>query len=65
MGKAADPSPRKRGKVEALLKLGTFSQRDFAKEVGISHKAVFTISERLKKTGSSSPKRANKSVFRC
>ena len=33
MGKVADPSPRKRGKVEALLKLGTFSQRENCQEM--------------------------------
>ena len=36
MGKSTDPSPRKRGKVEALLKLNTFSHRDIAKKVGLS-----------------------------
>ena len=35
MGKVADhPSPRKRGKVEALLALRTKSQREIAKTVG-------------------------------
>ena len=57
MGKTADPSPRKRGKVEALLKLLTMSQREIAKFVGMSQKAVHTIKNRLDCGLTSSPKR--------
>ena len=58
MGKVADPSPRKRGKVEALLKLGTFSQREIAKRCGLSKTAVFTIKKRLDFGLTSSPRRS-------
>ena len=56
MGKSTNPSPRKRGKVEALLKLNTFSQRDVAKKVGLSQKAVHTVKKRLDEGLTSSPK---------
>jgi len=58
MGKVADPSPRKRGKVEALLKIGTMTQREIAESVGLSQKAVHTIKVRLDITGTSSPQRS-------
>ncbi|XP_065648097.1 uncharacterized protein LOC136077858 [Hydra vulgaris] len=58
MGKVADPSPRKRGKVEALLKLETFSQREIAKRCGLSKTAVFTIKKRLDFGFTSSPRRS-------
>jgi len=57
MGKVCDPSPRKRGKVEALLKLHTLSQREIAKSVGLSQKAVHTIKKRLDDGLTSSPQR--------
>ena len=57
MGKVCDPSPRKRGKVETLLKLHTLSQREIAKSVGLSQKAVHTIKKRLDDGLTSSPQR--------
>ena len=54
MGKVADPSPRKRRKVEALLKTGTMTQREIAESVCLSQKAVHTIKVRLDITGTSS-----------
>ena len=57
MGKVCDPSPRKRGKVEALLKLKTLSQREIAKSVGMSQKGVHTIKKRLHSGLTSSPQR--------
>jgi len=58
MGKGIDPSPRKRGKVESLLKLGNMSQRAISNFVGLSQKAVHTIKTRLDFSESSSPKRS-------
>src|SRR6218665_2545829 len=58
MGKVADPSPRKRGKVEALLKIGTMTQREIAEPVGLSQKAVHTTKVRLDITGTSWPERS-------
>lgn len=58
MGKGGDPSPRKRGKVEALLKLGTMTQREIGKSVGLSQKAVYTIKQRLDFGLTSSPQRS-------
>lgn len=57
MGKNCDPSPRKRGKVEALLNLGTMSEREIAAKIGLSKTAVHTIKRRLSSGLTSSPKR--------
>ena len=47
MGKNKDPSPRKRGKIEVLLQQGNMTQREIAKHVGLSQKAVHSIKTRL------------------
>lgn len=57
MGKGSDPSPRKRGKVEALLNLESYSLREIAGVVGTSVKVVRSIKARLNSGLSSSPKR--------
>lgn len=57
MGKKCDPSPRKRGKVEALLNLGSMSEREIAAKVSLSKTAVHTIKKRLSCGFTSSPKR--------
>jgi len=55
MGKSANPSPRKRGKVEVLLEMGTMTQREISKSVGLSQKGVNTIKKTLNLGLSSSP----------
>jgi len=59
MGKVADMSPRKRGKVEAMLAIKTLSQRDIAQSLGISQKAVHTVKKRLDMYATSSPRRSS------
>ena len=59
MGKGSDPSPRKRGKVESLLTLGTIYEREIAKSVGLSKTAVHTIKKELDFAITSSPKRSS------
>lgn len=57
MGKKMDITPRKKAKVELMLKMKTFSNAAIAREIGVSRPYVSVLSKKILKNVGISPKR--------